>query len=152
MSPLLCLEFTESLAMEDVDRPRHPASPRTGRRLAIDDFGTGHSSLGYLARFPVDVIKIDQSFVRDIDQDPVKSAIVSAVVALSEAIGFHDGGGGCRDPGRARAGLSGSAATSPRASTSRVRCRPVPSANCCGLGPRRGPGPDGAPGSERLTG
>jgi EAL domain-containing protein (putative c-di-GMP-specific phosphodiesterase class I) len=56
-------------------------------RVAIDDFGTGHSSLGYLARFPIDVVKIDQSFVRDIDRDQVKSAIVSAVVALSHAIG-----------------------------------------------------------------
>ena len=58
-----------------------------GVQVAIDDFGTGHSSLGYLARFPIDVVKIDQSFVRDIDHDRVKSAIVSAVVALSQAIG-----------------------------------------------------------------
>ena len=58
-----------------------------GVRVAIDDFGTGHSSLGSLARFPFDVVKIDPSFVRGIDHDPVKSAIVSAVVALSRAIG-----------------------------------------------------------------
>jgi diguanylate cyclase (GGDEF)-like protein/PAS domain S-box-containing protein len=85
----LCLEITESLAMYDVELTSSILSTLHGLgvRLAIDDFGTGHSSLGYLARFPIDVIKIDQSFVRDIDQDPVKSAIVSAVVALSEAIG-----------------------------------------------------------------
>jgi diguanylate cyclase (GGDEF)-like protein/PAS domain S-box-containing protein len=85
----LCLEITESLAMDDVDLT---ASILTrlhtlGVRLAIDDFGTGHSSLSYLARFPIDVVKIDQSFVRDIDRNQVKSAIVSAVVALSQAIG-----------------------------------------------------------------
>jgi diguanylate cyclase (GGDEF)-like protein/PAS domain S-box-containing protein len=85
----LCLEITESLAMYDVEVTSTILSTLHGLgvRLAIDDFGTGHSSLGYLARFPIDVIKIDQSFVRDIDQDPVKSAIVSAVVALSEAMG-----------------------------------------------------------------
>jgi EAL domain-containing protein (putative c-di-GMP-specific phosphodiesterase class I) len=85
----LCLEITESLAMDDIEVTSSILSTlhALGVRLAIDDFGTGHSSLGYLARFPIDVIKIDQSFVRDIDKDPVKSAIVSAVVALSEAIG-----------------------------------------------------------------
>ena len=84
----LCLEITESLAMDDVDLTTSILTRlhTLGVRLAIDDFGTGHSSLGYLARFPIDVVKIDQSFVRDIDRDPVKSAIVSAVVALSQAI------------------------------------------------------------------
>ena len=85
----LCLEITESLAMDDVELTSAILTRlhTLGVRLAIDDFGTGHSSLGYLARFPIDVVKIDQSFVRDIDRDPVKSAIVSAVVALSQAIG-----------------------------------------------------------------
>jgi diguanylate cyclase (GGDEF)-like protein/PAS domain S-box-containing protein len=85
----LCLEITESLAMDDVDLT---ASILTrlhtlGVNLAIDDFGTGYSSLATLTRFPIDVVKIDQSFVRDIDRNQVRSAIVSAVVALSQAIG-----------------------------------------------------------------
>ncbi len=85
----LCLEITESLAMDDIELTSSILTKlRTlGVHVAIDDFGTGHSSLGYLARFPVDVVKIDQSLVRDIDHDPVQSAIVSAVVALSPAIG-----------------------------------------------------------------
>ena len=85
----LSLEITESLAMDDVDVTTTILTRlhTLGVRLAIDDFGTGHSSLGYLARFPIDEVKIDQSFIRDIEQDPVKSAIVSAVVALSQAIG-----------------------------------------------------------------
>jgi diguanylate cyclase (GGDEF)-like protein/PAS domain S-box-containing protein len=85
----LSLEITESLAMDDVDVTTTVLTRlhTLGVRLAIDDFGTGHSSLGYLARFPIDEVKIDQSFIRDIEQDPVKSAIVSAVVALSQAIG-----------------------------------------------------------------
>jgi diguanylate cyclase (GGDEF)-like protein/PAS domain S-box-containing protein len=85
----LCLEVTETLAMDDVELTEAILCKlhTLGVRVAIDDFGTGHSSLGYLARFPVDVVKIDQSFVREIEDDPVKSAIVSAVVALSRAIG-----------------------------------------------------------------
>jgi diguanylate cyclase len=86
---LLCLEITEALAMDDVELTAKILNRlhTLGVRVAIDDFGTGHSSLGYLARYPIDVVKIDQSIVRDIDDDPVKSAIVSAVVALSRAIG-----------------------------------------------------------------
>jgi EAL domain-containing protein (putative c-di-GMP-specific phosphodiesterase class I) len=58
-----------------------------GVKVAIDDFGTGHSALGYLTSFPIDVVKIDRSFVDGVDCDPVKSAIVSAVINLSAAIG-----------------------------------------------------------------
>jgi diguanylate cyclase (GGDEF)-like protein/PAS domain S-box-containing protein len=86
----LCLEITEGVAMEDVEQTTAILTTlhSLGIRLAIDDFGTGHSSLGYLPQFPIDVIKIDQSFVRGIERDPVKSAIVSAVVSLSQAIGL----------------------------------------------------------------
>ncbi|HLX88136.1 MAG TPA: EAL domain-containing protein [Acidimicrobiales bacterium] len=85
----LCLEITESLAMDHVDRTRDVLArlKQLGLRVAIDDFGTGHSALGYLASFPVDEVKIDRSFVEGVDSDPVKSAIVSAVINLSHAIG-----------------------------------------------------------------
>jgi diguanylate cyclase len=85
----LCLEITEDLAMDDVDLTAGLLTSlrSLGVQVAIDDFGTGHSSLGSLAKFPIDIVKIDRSFVRGIDHDPVQSAIVSAVVALSKAIG-----------------------------------------------------------------
>ena len=85
----ICLEITESLAMDDVERTSEVLArlKLLGVRLAIDDFGTGYSALGYLASFPIDVVKIDRSFVEGVDKDPVKSAIVSAVITLSQAIG-----------------------------------------------------------------
>ena len=85
----LSLEITESLAMDNVELTREILFrlKALGVRLAIDDFGTGYSALGYLAQFPIDVVKIDRSFVDDVEVDPVKSAIVSAVIRLSEAIG-----------------------------------------------------------------
>ncbi len=85
----LCLEITESLAMDKVEWTSEVLTrlKALGVRVAIDDFGTGYSSLGYLASFPIDVVKIDQSFVEGVDVDPVKSAIVSAVITLSQAVG-----------------------------------------------------------------
>ncbi len=85
----LSLEVTESLAMDDAARTRQIllALKALGVGVAIDDFGTGHSALGYLTQFPVDVVKIDRSFVEGVEVDPVKSAIVAAVINLSRAIG-----------------------------------------------------------------
>ena len=56
-------------------------------RVSVDDFGTGYSSLGYLRRFPVDEVKIDQSFVARLGIDPEDAAIVAAVVSLGHALG-----------------------------------------------------------------
>jgi diguanylate cyclase (GGDEF)-like protein/PAS domain S-box-containing protein len=85
----MCVEISEALAMDDPDLTSSILTSlhTLGVKMAIDDFGTGQSSLGYLSRFPIDVVKIDQSFVRNIERDPVRSAIVSAVVALSQAMG-----------------------------------------------------------------
>ncbi len=85
----VCLEITESMAMDDVARTSEILATlkQIGVQVAIDDFGTGYSSLGYLTSFPIDVVKIDRSFVDGVDVDSVKSAVVSAVINLSEAIG-----------------------------------------------------------------
>ncbi|MDW7748131.1 EAL domain-containing protein [Halomonas sp.] len=84
----LKLEVTESLFVQDRDEARE-----TMRRLrehgvtfALDDFGTGYSSLSYLKRLPLDQIKIDQSFVRDLLEDEASAAIVASTIALSESL------------------------------------------------------------------
>lgn len=85
------LELTESMLMTDVQRATLTlAELKTlGFAVAIDDFGTGFSSLNYLRHFPVDVLKIDQSFVRELLDDRAALAIIEAIIALAGALGMQ---------------------------------------------------------------
>jgi EAL domain-containing protein (putative c-di-GMP-specific phosphodiesterase class I) len=82
---LLELELTESLLLEATDDTRHQLSrlKSLGLTLAMDDFGTGYSSLSYLKKFPIDVIKIDRSFIKDIPENQDDMEITSAVIAMA---------------------------------------------------------------------
>ncbi|MBD3609243.1 MAG: EAL domain-containing protein, partial [Gammaproteobacteria bacterium] len=85
------LELTESMLMSDVEYTRQIFRELRdmGVNLAIDDFGTGYSSLSYLSQLPVQRIKIDQSFVHDIDSNPDSLAIASAVINLGHSLGLN---------------------------------------------------------------
>ncbi len=90
MSPeLLELEITESVVMNDVDRAvkKLAAIKEMGIRLAIDDFGTGYSSLAQLKRFPIDTLKVDRSFIREIPKHVEDEAITEAIIAMGRTLG-----------------------------------------------------------------
>ena len=88
---VLCLEITESVIMHDLPSTMATLTELSelGVRIAIDDFGTGYSSLSYLKRFPVDVVKIDGSFIEGIDDHAVDCEIVAAVVRLAGSLGMR---------------------------------------------------------------
>jgi diguanylate cyclase (GGDEF)-like protein len=87
---LLEIELTESLLIENVEHAMGVMGKlkAIGAAISIDDFGTGYSSLGYLKRFPIDCLKIDKSFVRDIATSPKDAAIVKAISALARSLGI----------------------------------------------------------------
>ena len=91
MSPvLLQLEVTESMVMRNVSRAVKvlDAIQSRGIRLAIDDFGTGYSSMSLMKQFPIDTIKIDRSFVRDLPNDSEDQAIAQAIISMGKALGM----------------------------------------------------------------
>ncbi len=85
------LELTESILMNNPDVTLNTLQKlkRMGILIALDDFGTGYSSFNYLKRFPIDVIKIDQSFVRDILKNQDDRAIVTAMINLAHSLGLR---------------------------------------------------------------
>jgi len=86
----LKLELTESLVLDDVaDTIRKMNALREiGVRFSMDDFGTGHSSLAYLTQLPLDQLKIDQSFVRNIGIKPNDSVIVQTIIGMGNNLGM----------------------------------------------------------------
>lgn len=85
---MLVLEITEGIVMEDSQYSSDALAEAgaMGIGIAMDDFGTGYSSLSYLKRFPIDVLKIDRSFIRDITDDPDDAAIVEAIIAMAQRL------------------------------------------------------------------
>jgi diguanylate cyclase (GGDEF)-like protein len=88
---LLTLELTESMLLEDTDwaLTQLESVKRLGVHIAIDDFGTGYSALSYLRLFPIDVVKIDRSFIADLGVMAADTTVVAAVIALAHALGHE---------------------------------------------------------------
>ncbi|WP_162520898.1 putative bifunctional diguanylate cyclase/phosphodiesterase [Pseudaquabacterium pictum] len=106
MSPqALVLEVTESMLMKDLDRAveRLQELHAHGFKLSLDDFGTGYSSLAYLKRFPIDELKIDRSFVIDVDHGEKESALVEAIVTLAHRLNMQVVAEGVETPSQAAA-------------------------------------------------
>ncbi|MBV2194002.1 MAG: EAL domain-containing protein, partial [Azonexus sp.] len=86
----LVIELTESVLMQNADTAQNVIAQlrQRGIHISLDDFGTGFSSLGYLNRFSIDEIKIDRSFVIDLENDSRKLALVQAIITLGHALGL----------------------------------------------------------------
>ena len=128
---ILKLEITEGIVIQNLDDTigKMRRLKKLGVSFAMDDFGTGYSSLTYLKRLPVDVLKIDQSFVRDATNDPNDAEIIRAIVAMARSLGL----GMVAEGWSSRSNWTSSssrAATCTRATCSASRCRWTSSARC----------------------
>jgi len=96
------LEITEGVAMRDavVTEAVLRELKELGVRISIDDFGTGYSSFGYLRRFPLDTLKVDRTFVTDVDTDEGNAAIASAIIAMAHRLGLRAVAEGVERPGQ----------------------------------------------------
>ncbi|MBC8414035.1 EAL domain-containing protein, partial [bacterium] len=85
---MLELEITESLLMENVEKGMQIIDRihEMGIKLSIDDFGTGYSSLNYLKKFPINYLKIDRTFVRDVTESSDDAAIVTAIITMAHSL------------------------------------------------------------------
>jgi predicted signal transduction protein with EAL and GGDEF domain len=97
------LELTESLLVENAERAISIMTrlKKLGVTLSIDDFGTGYSSLGYLRQFPIDFLKVDRVFIRDVDKNAKDAAIVRAISALARSLGIGFVAEGVEEAGQA---------------------------------------------------
>ena len=88
---LLEVELTETMLMRDLDvaLPLLAELKSLGISMSIDDFGTGYSSLAYLRQLPIDTIKIDRSFVAELEVSPASAKIIAAIIAMANALGFR---------------------------------------------------------------
>jgi EAL domain-containing protein (putative c-di-GMP-specific phosphodiesterase class I) len=87
----LALEITEGVMLQDLDKSLAwlQAVHALGLRIHLDDFGTGYSSLSYLKRFPIDTLKIDQSFVKDMQGTGNERTLVGAILAMASSLGLE---------------------------------------------------------------
>lgn len=101
---LLVLEVTESMLVRDADRvvKRLTELRDLGIRIAVDDFGVGYSSLDYLRMFPLDILKIDRTFIKGIPDCPRDAALLKAIVDLGAALGLEVITEGVEEPGQAQ--------------------------------------------------
>ena len=136
------LEVTESLLIDDPDRVLATllVLKEAGVRISLDDFGTGYSSLSYLQRFPFDKIKIDRSFVAQMEKNADSMSIIRAVIALGKSLQDQGHRRGRRDPRRSSTCCSRRTATRCRAICSAGRWPRKTSASCSSPPRPQGPG------------